>query len=69
VQLRGDTLAIRIDSYPTSTFVIHDWQMARWKLRIGNLGFRKYRVEVNSGDDRLTRDVTLNATMTCSEVR
>jgi hypothetical protein len=69
VQLRGETLAIRIDSYPTSTFVIHDWQMARWKLRIGNLGFRKYRVEVNSGDDRLTRDVTLNATMTCSEVR
>jgi len=69
VQLRGDTLAIRIDSYPTSTVVIHDWQRARWTLRIGDLGFRKYRVEVNSGDDRLTRDVTLNATMTCSTAK
>ena len=60
VQLRGDSLLVRVDSYRASEFDPRDWQMARWTLRIGGLGAERYRVQVAAGPHRLARNVRLS---------
>lgn len=49
VQVRNDSVTIRIGSYPASDIVIHEIERSRWTLRIGELGFRRYHVEVTAG--------------------
>jgi hypothetical protein len=60
VQLRRDTLVVRVDSYRVSDFDPRDWQMARWTLRIGGLGAGPYRVEVVARPHRMTRNLRLS---------
>ena len=60
VQLRTDSLFIAITSYRTSEFVPHDWQMARWTLRIGGLESKRYHVELLTGSEPVRRDLRLS---------
>ena len=60
VRLRTDSLLVTITSYRASEFVPHDWQMARWTLRIGGLERERYHVQLLIDREPVVHDVRLS---------
>ena len=60
VRVRADSLFVTVASYRSSEFDPHDWQMARWMLRIGDLESERYHIQVLAGSDRVVREVRLS---------